>query len=162
MKRREMLEALGIGAAGLATLSAAPALAQHEDEHAHHHDKAHEDCVKACSDCAKTCDETFHHCYQQVAEGKRDHAKSLHLVSDCAGFCSLSACMISKHSPLMVYSCTACADACQTTAAEVERFDDATMKAAAKSLRACEKSCREMVASMRGRGTTIEIRTERR
>jgi hypothetical protein len=162
MKRREMLEVFGVGAAGLAALSASPALAQREDEHAHHHDRVHEDCLKACSDCAKNCDETFHHCYQQVAEGKRDHAKSLHLLSDCAGFCGLSACMIAKHSPLMAYSCNACAEACQTTAAEVERFDDPTMKAAAKALRTCEKSCREMVASMRGRGTGTETRPERR
>src|SRR6266567_4454081 len=98
MKRREMLGVLGAGAAGLAALSTASAQAQHESEHAGHHDKFHEDCLKACADCAKACDETFHHCYQQVAEGKRDHAKSLHLVSDCAGFCSLSACMIAKHS----------------------------------------------------------------
>jgi hypothetical protein len=36
------------------------------------------------------------------------------------------------------------------------------MKAAARSLRACEKSCREMVASMRAHGTTTETPTERR
>jgi hypothetical protein len=151
MKRRELLGALGAGAAGLAALRTSSAAAQqHSTEPAHRHDKTHEDCLKACSDCAKMCDETFHHCYMQVAEGKRDHAKSLHLVSDCAGFCSLSACMIAKHSPLMAHSCAACAEACKATAAEVEKFDSAEMKAAAKSLRTCEASCREMVKAMGG------------
>ena len=148
MKRREMLGALGVGAAGLAALSAGEARAQHE--HAHQHDKVHEDCLKACSDCAKTCDETFHHCYMMVAEGKKEHAKSLHLVSDCAGFCALSACMIAKHSPLMVHSCAACAEACKATAAEVERFDSREMQEAARALRACERSCRAMVQAMGG------------
>jgi hypothetical protein len=150
MKRREMLGALGVGAAGLAALSAGEARAQHEHEHAHQHDKVHEDCLKACSDCAKTCDETFHHCYMMVAEGKREHAKPLHLVSDCAGFCSLSACMIAKHSPLMVHSCAACAEACKATAAEVEKFDSREMKEAARALHDCERSCRAMVAAMGG------------
>jgi len=152
MKRRDMLGTLGAGAASLAAFSAVSARAQapkqHEGEHAHHHDAMHEECLKACSDCAKMCDETFHHCYMQVAEGKRDHAKPLHLVSDCAGFCSLSACMIAKHSPLMAHSCHACAEACRDTAAVVEKFDSPEMKAAAKSLRACEKSCMEMVKAM--------------
>jgi hypothetical protein len=31
----------------------------------------------------------------------------------------------------------------------VERFDSAPMKTAARSLRDCERSCREMVASMK-------------
>ncbi len=151
MKRRELLGALGAGAAGLAVASAASAAPQGPATGAaHRRDKMHEDCLKACSDCAKTCDETFHHCYVQVAEGKRDHAKSLHLLSDCAGFCSLAACMIAKHSPLMTYSCGSCADACRVTAAEVEKFDGPEMKAAAKSLRACETSCREMVKAMGG------------
>jgi len=148
MKRRELLGALGAGAAGLAALSTAPASAQ---EHAgHHHDQVHEDCLKACSDCAKTCDETFHHCYLQVSEGKKEHAKALHLVSDCAGFCSLSACMIAKHSPLMVHSCAACAEACKATAAECENFDSPEMKSAVQKLRKCESSCRDMVKAMGG------------
>lgn len=152
MKRRELLGAIGAGAAGLAVASTAIAGPRGPaTEATQRHDKEHEDCLKACSDCAKTCDETFHHCYVQVAEGKRDHAKSLHLLSDCAGFCSLSACMIAKHSPLMSYSCGACAEACHATAAEVGKFDSPEMKAALKSLQACETSCRAMVAAMGGR-----------
>src|SRR4051794_35543670 len=155
MKRREMLGALGAGAAGLAAFSTASAQTAnrtqaHSTEHAHAHDKTNEECLKACSDCAKVCDETFHHCYHQVAEGKREHAKSLHLVSDCAGFCSLSACMIARHSPLMIHSCAACAEACKATAAEVEKFDSKEMKRAASELRNCERSCTAMVKAMGG------------
>jgi hypothetical protein len=147
---------LSASAAGWAVLSAAQASGQHEHEAAHHHDKLHADCLKACSDCDKVCDETFHHCYMKVAEGQRDHAKPLHLLSDCAGFCGLAACMIAKHSSLMASSCNACAEACQTTAAECERFDSPEMKNAARTLRDCERSCREMVASMRGRRSAAE------
>jgi len=145
MDRRTMLGVMGAGTAGV-ILGGQAFAADEAKEHTHAHDKMHEDCLKACSDCAKTCDETFHHCYMQVAEGKRDHAKSLHLLSDCAGFCSLSACMIAKHSPLMAYSCMSCAEACKVTAAEVEKFDSPEMKKAAQALEACEKSCRAMVA----------------
>jgi len=150
MDRRAMLGMLGAGAVGVG-LSGRESIAAVADEHDHHkmmHDKVHEACLKACSDCAKSCDETFHHCVMMVGEGKKEHAKSVQLLSDCAGFCALSACMIAKHSPLMVHSCEACADACKATAAEVGKFDMPEMKAAAKALMACEKSCREMVAAM--------------
>ncbi len=144
MQRRELLGVLGATAAGLVAMTGGEA-------HAAHLDKAHEDCLKACSDCAKTCDETFHHCYMQVAEGKKEHAKALHLTSDCAAFCGLSACMIAKHSPLMAYSCHACAEACKACAAECDKFDSPEMKACAKSCRDCEKSCLEMVRTMSSR-----------
>ena len=111
-------------------------------------DPVHKECLEACGDCAKACDMTFHHCYTQVAEGKRDHAKPLHYVADCAGFCALSACNIAKHSPLMAYSCESCADACKATMAVVGQFDSEEMKAAAKALERCEKSCRAMLAAM--------------
>jgi hypothetical protein len=145
MDRREWLGVLGAGAVGLTALSA------HADDKGEGSlDKTHEDCFKACADCAKACDMTFNHCYHLVAEGKKEHARAMRLAAECAGFCGLSACMIAKMSPLMVYSCSSCADACKATYAEVEKFDSEQMKMTAKKLRECERSCREMVAQMRG------------
>ena len=48
-------------------------------------------CLKACEACERSCNETFHYCYTQVAAGKKEYAKALHLVADCAKFCDLSA-----------------------------------------------------------------------
>jgi hypothetical protein len=146
MDRRELLGVLGATAAGLAAVTGGRAGAAQGG----HHDKVHEDCLKACQDCAKACDETFHHCYRQVAEGRREHAKALHLASDCAAFCGLSACMVARNSPLMVHACAACAEACKDCAAECDKFDSAEMKACAKSCRDCEQACREMVKAMGG------------
>ena len=91
-------------------------MAQHEGHT--HRDKAHEDCLKACEACERSCNETFHHCYMQVAAGKKEHARALHLVADCAKFCDLSADLIANQSPLMVHACAACAEACKACAAE--------------------------------------------
>ena len=147
MDRRNLLGALGAGTLGLSALSAFAD--EKSDDHCCTLDKTHEECLKACGDCAKACDMGFHHCLTAVAEGKKEHAKAVQLFSDCAGFCGLSACMIAKHSPLMMHSCHSCAEACKTTAAEVDKFDTEAMKALAKKLRECERSCRTMVASMR-------------
>lgn len=148
MDRRAMLGMMGVGTVGVALGGNEAFAADEHDQHKMMHDKIHEACLKACSDCAKACDEAFHHCVMMVGQGKKEHALSVQLLSDCAGFCSLSACMIAKHSPLMAYSCSACAEACKVTAAEVGKFDMPEMKMAAKMLIACEKSCREMVAAM--------------
>ena len=145
MDRRELLGVLGATAAGLVATAGGRAQAAQG-----HHDKLHQGCLKACADCAKACDMTFHHCVTQVAEGKKEHAKALHLASDCAAFCGLAACMIARESPLMAAACHACAEACKACAAECDKLDSAEMKACAKSCRECEKSCVEMVKAMGG------------
>lgn len=149
MDRREMLGILGAGGVGLAALDARAD--EKSGDLCCELDQMHADCLKACSDCAKACDQTFHHCFTQLAEGKKEHARALHLAGDCAGFCGLSACNIAKQSPLMMYSCEACAEACKVTAAEVGRFNSREMQMAAQKLRECEKSCRNMVADMRAK-----------
>jgi hypothetical protein len=151
MIRREMLGSLGAGM-GLMALGATAnaAAAAQAGDHAHReHDKVHAECLKACGECAMTCNETFHHCAGLVSSGKAEHYKSMILSGDCATFCGHSASMISKHSPLMAHSCMACAEACKDTLAEVGKFDSDEMKTAAKSLKACEDSCRAMVAAMK-------------
>jgi hypothetical protein len=48
-----------------------------------------------------------------VAAGKKEYAKALHLVADCAKFCDLSADLIASRSPFMVHACLACTEACK-------------------------------------------------
>jgi hypothetical protein len=146
MDRRELLGALGATATGLLIATGNEARAQHEG----HHDKMYEDCLKANQDCSRKCNETFHHCYEQVAQGKREHAKALHLVADCAKFCDLSASLTANRSPLMVHACAACAEACKTCAAECQKFDSPLMQDCVKACRACETACRDMVKAMGG------------
>lgn len=137
----------GATAAGLVALSGRATAA---DGPAHHHDAVHEACLKACQECARSCNETFHHCYEQLVQGKKEHAKALRLLADCAKFCNLSADMIASGSPLMVYSCGACAEACKACALECEKHASPEMKACAKACNACEKACRAMVHAMPG------------
>jgi len=145
MDRREMLGLLGVGTLGLSTLTGREVFGS---EASMKLDAVHKECLEACSACARSCDMTYNHCLMEVAEGKKEHAKPLRFVADCAGFCALSACNIAKQSPLMAYSCEACADACKATLAVVSKFDSEEMKAAAKELARCEKSCRAMVEAM--------------
>jgi hypothetical protein len=146
MDRREFLGVLGT-TAGLLALTGRGAVASGERPH---HSEGHEDCLKACQQCARSCNETFHHCCEQVAAGKKEHAKALRLVADCAKFCDLSSDMVASSSPLMVYSCAACAEACKACAAECDTLEAPEMKDCAKACYACEKTCREMVRAMGG------------
>jgi hypothetical protein len=148
MDRRELLAMLGTSAGGLFAVTRSAAGA---DNQGHHHSEAHEDCIKACQGCARSCSETFQHCYEQVAEGRKEHAKALHLVADCAKFCNLSFDMMASSSLLMAYSCAACAEACKMCGAECDKFDAPEMKECAKFCRACEKTCVAMVRAMSNR-----------
>jgi hypothetical protein len=149
MDRREWLGLLGAGAAGLVAVggSAREARAQHE------HDKVHADCLKACQECAEACGENFHHCFQLVAQGKKEHAKSARLSQDCAEFCGLSACLITRHSDLMALACEACAEACKACGDECAKFSSDEMRRCAEACRKCEKTCKEMVRAMGHRHT---------
>jgi hypothetical protein len=147
MDRRELLGVLGTTAAGLLAVTGRPAGA---DQGERHHSEGHDDCIKACQECSRSCNENFQHCYEQVAQGKKEHAKALHLVADCAKFCNLSSDLVANASPLMVYSCAACAEACKACATECNKHEASEMKDCAKACYACEKTCRAMVRSMGG------------
>lgn len=141
MQRRELLGVLGAGAAGWISVIG-------DDAKGAKMDKVHEVCLKACSDCAESCDDTFYQCFLEVGEGKSNFAKALQLTSDCAAFCGLASSMIAKHSPLAIFSCHACAEACKACSAECDKFDAPEMKACVKACRYCEKTCGEMVHAM--------------
>jgi hypothetical protein len=147
MDRRELLGVLGTTAAGLVAVTGRAARAEQQ---VRHQGGAHDDCTKACQECSRSCNETFRHCYDQVAQGKKEHAKALRLVADCAKFCNLSADMVASASSLMVYSCAACAEACKACATECDKHEASEMKDCAKACYACEKTCRAMVSAMGG------------
>ncbi|MGO9467176.1 MAG: four-helix bundle copper-binding protein [Isosphaeraceae bacterium] len=147
MDRRELLGVLGTAAAGLVAVTERAAAAIQEG---HRHSAVHEDCLRACQECSRSCNETFQHCYERVAEGKKEHAKALHLVADCAKFCNLSSDLMANGSSLMIFSCAACAEACKACAAQCDKFHEAEMQDCARACQTCEKTCLAMVREMRG------------
>jgi hypothetical protein len=149
-RRRDILGALGTGAAGLALVANK---AQAFDQASGGDDPKHagmaKSCCDACGNCAEACNKAFHHCIEQASAGKPRHAKMAQMVADCAAFCALSATMISRHSMLMTLSCRACADACRRCAQECATLDtDIDMRICVDACQRCEESCRNMVKAM--------------
>ena len=154
-RRRELLGVLGTGAAGLAIMATRSEARAADDEKTRGHDPKHghmlKECAEACGHCEAACDEMFHHCIMLTGQGKTQHAKMAQMVIDCAAFCTLSAAMITRHSPLMVESCRACAEACRRCAEECGSSDiDDMTKTCIAACRHCEESCRNMVRAMGG------------
>ena len=147
MIRREMLGMIGAGAAGLVATTSAHAQQQGHD---HAHGDIHEGCAEACVNCEKECNQGFHHCFTRVKAGKAEHAKAMHLLADCGDICGTSGKLVARMSPLMVHTCAACAECCADTIAAVEALKDDEMKETLEALRACRKSCTEMVKAMGG------------
>jgi hypothetical protein len=107
-------------------------------------------CAKACGDCQIACDSCFKHCAKLLEEGKTDHVKTMYACVDCAEFCSLSAKLTARQSPLSTQACEGCAKACDLCAAECEKFkSDKHMTDCAKSCRDCAKSCRTMIEHLK-------------
>ena len=145
MDRRTMLGTLGTTAAGLAFVAGGreARAAQKEGK-----GDIHEECAEACFDCEKECNQGFHHCYKQVQAGKQEYAKAMHLCVDCGEACSTAGKLVARMSPLMTHTCRACAECCDDCVAACEKLNDPGMKETIEALKACSKSCHEMVKMM--------------
>lgn len=113
--------------------------------HFPHHEE-YEKCAKACNDCQRICDACATHCAMLVADGKKDHLKTLMTCRDCADFCAAAAEIVARGGPFADLICKSCADACNRCGKACEKFkDDEMMRRCAQECFRCEKACREML-----------------
>lgn len=106
-------------------------------------------CAQVCAACQVECDACFHHCATLVTEGKKDHAKCMHLCVDCAACCQMCAALCARQSDLSAHAAECCAKCCDDCAAACEKFpNDKHMAECAKSCRDCAKECRAMLKMM--------------
>jgi len=111
-----------------------------------HHGGAFMTCAKACNDCQRECDSCARHCAGKVADGKKEHMKTLGTCADCAEICSAAARITAHRGPMSVTICEACAKACDTCGDACGEFkDDDHMKRCSDECKKCAKACREMV-----------------
>jgi hypothetical protein len=142
MDRRELLGYMGISAAGLLAASQVEVFAGEKDEgHASEH-------VKTIGQCALACNEAAHHCLehlkQESSEHREHHARAHELTMDCQAFCTLTAVLTARSSPLAQFAHQACAEACRCCAEECEKGHGEIMENCAKKCRECAELCRTM------------------
>lgn len=112
------------------------------------HKAAFEECAKACHECQRICDACSHHCVHLVANGNKEHLKTMQACQDCAAFCEMTGRIVSTMGPFADIAVDSCATACHRCAAACDRFpDDAHMKKCADECRRCERVCRNMMAA---------------
>jgi hypothetical protein len=105
-----------------------------------------EKCAKACGDCQRMCDMCAKHCADLLAQGKKEHVKTLATCQDCATFCSAAACIVSRQGPFSDEICKSCAEACARCGKACEEYpNEPTMKRCAEECRRCEQACKEML-----------------
>lgn len=109
------------------------------------HKEMFDTCAKACDECKRICDACARHCVMQVAEGKKEHLRTVQTCQDCASFCATASCIMARQGPFAGLICQGCAEACNRCGKECERFNDPMMKDCARECRECEKACREML-----------------
>jgi hypothetical protein len=160
MFRREMLGAVGAGAAGLLAMGGT-AQAQEANKYRYRStlDKTHVDCMDACMACAAVCSEVSHHCLEELKKGQGDrefHFRSHDISQDCGDICSLAADFVARQSPLMGEQCNSCADACKRCGDECEKSRSTVeiMKECVRICRECERACREMARMHHARATS--------
>jgi hypothetical protein len=140
---------LGVGVVAVLALAGLGGLGAPADDRQPGSPHAHgefEKCARACADCQLECESCFAHCSHLVAEGRKEHVRTMHTCNDCGDFCALAAKITARHGPMSVTTCEACAKVCDVCLGACEKFpEDEHMKACAKSCRDCAKACREMI-----------------
>jgi hypothetical protein len=112
----------------------------------HDHHAAYDTCAKACGDCQRACDSCATHCANLIAQGKKEHMKTLQTCQDCATHCSAAASIVARMGPFSDTICTACAEACSRCGMACEKFsDDRHMKKCADECKNCETACKAML-----------------
>jgi hypothetical protein len=152
--RRHQLAAAAValalaGGLGALRLSAA------DDPHRGHAEM--EACMKECARCAKECEMCVNHCAHMLADGKKEHLRSLKTCNDCGDMCAMAGKLIARNGAFMNSMCDACAKACDGCGAECDKFPgDDHMKRCAQACKDCAKACRDMVRATGGSGTRAE------
>lgn len=114
------------------------------------HSDAYEHCAKACHECERMCNCCAAHCANLLAEGHKDHLRTVRSCQDCASVCSAAACITARQGIYSESICKACAEVCKCCAEECEKMpQDATMKKCAEECRRCEKACQQMLTQVR-------------
>ncbi|MFO0808635.1 MAG: four-helix bundle copper-binding protein [Gemmataceae bacterium] len=146
---RKLLAASFAAAAAIATfaiVNGLPLIAEEPRGSKDGHHAAYMECAKECGQCALACDACSAHCAMMVADGKKDHLKTLQTCQDCAAICGSAACITARTGPYSDLICTACAEACKRCGDACEtQSHDAMMKKCADHCRQCEKACRDML-----------------
>ena len=154
MYRRVALAALGVAIVILAGFGRSPTRGQDRPPGKGHEHGPNVECARACAVCAFQCESCFDHCVRLVAEGKKEHTRTLRLCNDCGEICAVAGKVVSRQGPLQVTICESCARACDVCGAECEKFEsDEHMRACAKACRECAKACRDMIKHAGHEGT---------
>jgi hypothetical protein len=140
MDRRELIGFMSAGAAGIfaAGLGGAQTQVKQDDKLDEH--------LRIMGQCIRACNETARHCLDLLSKEdtthREHHVRAQELTIDCQAFCVLTASLMARNSPLVVYAHQACAEACKTCAEECDKGQDEIMKQCAEKCRACEALCR--------------------
>jgi hypothetical protein len=97
-------------------------------------------CIQDCLNCHTVCTQAVTNCLQAGGE----HAQPTHIQTllDCAEICLTAAHFMIRNSALSGYTCQACMQVCDHTAAESERTGDTDV---VNACRACVESCKQIV-----------------
>jgi hypothetical protein len=145
MNRLRLLGTLAVVLAGCLALGGRAAGG--EKERPHKHDGHFDKCAKACAECMRECESCATHCAHMVAQGKKDHMRTLQTCKDCAEFCAAAGRIVARRGPMAVLICEPCAKACDVCGKACERFpDDKHMERCARECRDCARACREMIS----------------
>jgi hypothetical protein len=157
MTRGSRAGLVGLLSAGCLLLIGSAAKAQPpEDKRGEKTNKAAqmEQCSRSCSACMRACEICALHSAQLVADGKKEHLRSLGLCLDCSEFCALASRVVAHHGVLSRLACEACAKACDACGTECGKYsDDRQFQQCAQACRDCARACREMFQGGRPKET---------
>jgi hypothetical protein len=102
-----------------------------------------EECIALCLDCHEVSLQMVG--YLVAKGGEKITPQRVRLLMDCAQVCQTAADFMVRGSPMHGLVCFVCAEVCEASAVECQRFaDDPTEAECMDACRRCAESCRQM------------------
>jgi hypothetical protein len=149
--RRQQMAAAAIAAMVIGSFAVLRLAAEDKKADPHRGHAEMEACVKECANCAMECGSCLNHCTHLVADGKKEHVRTLRTCNDCGDMCAMAGKLVARNGAFMNLMCDACAKACDGCGIECEKFpSDEHMARCAKACKDCAKACRDMLKATAG------------
>jgi Cys-rich four helix bundle protein (predicted Tat secretion target) len=146
MKRREMLQGLGVVAAAVATSSAMPQGTTHQHVHGAAPNQA---LINTANDCVKTGDVCLAHCIDLMATGDKSLGECAKSVNELRATCGALGSLAAQSAPSLAKLASLAADVCKNCEAACRKHekDHAPCKACAEACAACATECGKAAAA---------------
>ncbi|MBY9081994.1 four-helix bundle copper-binding protein [Paenibacillus sp. HN-1] len=102
----------------------------------------YQDCIEACLKCMNACNFSYVSSLKQYDLARLQEC--IRMDRECADICAFAIEAMTRQSPFVTEICLLCAEVCEATAAECERYEQTHCRDCIEACLRCAEICRQV------------------